>query len=88
MWRATVLTLFPEMFPGPLGVSHFKLTRAVFGRERAVALHGERIFGEGPQFYCAAHAMCGADPGDADVGRHRPVALTSWRRQRQQPRQR
>src|SRR5438552_18240145 len=21
MWRATVLTLFPEMFPGPLGVS-------------------------------------------------------------------
>src|SRR3954453_1993825 len=21
MWRATVLTLFPEMFPGPLGMS-------------------------------------------------------------------
>ena len=21
MWRATVLTLFPEMFPGPLGLS-------------------------------------------------------------------
>ena len=21
MWRASVLTLFPEMFPGPLGVS-------------------------------------------------------------------
>ena len=21
MWHATVLTLFPEMFPGPLGVS-------------------------------------------------------------------
>src|SRR5580692_9465524 len=21
LWRATVLTLFPEMFPGPLGVS-------------------------------------------------------------------
>src|SRR5947199_7166352 len=21
MWRATVLTIFPEMFPGPLGVS-------------------------------------------------------------------
>src|SRR6201987_5244536 len=21
MWRATVLTLFPDMFPGPLGVS-------------------------------------------------------------------
>ena len=20
MWRATVLTLFPEMFPGPLGI--------------------------------------------------------------------
>ena len=20
MWRATVLTIFPEMFPGPLGV--------------------------------------------------------------------
>src|SRR3954469_425899 len=22
MWRATVLTIFPEMFPGPLGLSH------------------------------------------------------------------
>ena len=21
MWRASVLTIFPEMFPGPLGVS-------------------------------------------------------------------
>ena len=21
MWRATILTLFPEMFPGPLGLS-------------------------------------------------------------------
>ena len=21
MWRATVLTIFPEMFPGPLGLS-------------------------------------------------------------------
>ncbi len=21
MWRATILTLFPEMFPGPLGIS-------------------------------------------------------------------
>ncbi|MGH6822495.1 MAG: tRNA (guanosine(37)-N1)-methyltransferase TrmD, partial [Methylocella sp.] len=21
MWRATVFTLFPEMFPGPLGLS-------------------------------------------------------------------
>ncbi|MGB7966023.1 MAG: tRNA (guanosine(37)-N1)-methyltransferase TrmD, partial [Methylocella sp.] len=21
MWRATVFTLFPEMFPGPLGIS-------------------------------------------------------------------
>ena len=21
MWRATVLTIFPEMFPGPLGAS-------------------------------------------------------------------
>jgi tRNA (guanine37-N1)-methyltransferase len=21
MWRATILTIFPEMFPGPLGAS-------------------------------------------------------------------
>ena len=38
IWRATVLTLFPEMFPGPLGVS-------LAGRALAVGLWSAVIAG-------------------------------------------
>jgi len=38
---------------------------------QAIGQHGKRISGEGPQLDRAAHAMRGADPGDADVPRHR-----------------
>ncbi|MDJ1159717.1 tRNA (guanosine(37)-N1)-methyltransferase TrmD [Chelatococcus sp. SYSU_G07232] len=43
-WRATVLTLYPEMFPGPLGVSLSgdALARAVWALEmRNIRDHGE-----------------------------------------------
>ena len=43
MWRATVLTLFPEMFPGPLGLSLAgeALGRGVWGIEAAdIRRHG------------------------------------------------
>jgi hypothetical protein len=31
-WRVTVLTLFPEMFPGPLGLSLAAALARAFGR--------------------------------------------------------
>lgn len=43
MWRATLLTLFPEMFPGPLGLSLAgdALTRGVWALEtRQIREHG------------------------------------------------
>ena len=44
--------------------------RAVLGGKRAIAQHRERVFGKRPQPHLAAHAMRGADPGDADLRRH------------------
>ena len=43
MWRATVFTLFPEMFPGPLGLSLAgeALTRGLWSLEvRDIRAHG------------------------------------------------
>ena len=37
-----------QMAVGLAGGRDFKLARAVFGRERSVPLHGQRVFGEGP----------------------------------------
>src|ERR1700754_5197896 len=48
------------------GGRNFELARAVLGRERAVTLHGERVLGKRPQFYGAAHAVCGSDSRAAD----------------------
>src|ERR1700726_1050879 len=48
-----------------------KGTRAVLGHQRSVSLHRQRVFGKSPELYRAAHAMRGADPGDADLCRHR-----------------
>src|ERR1700761_8102498 len=56
-------------------VRHFERARAVLGCERTVARHRERILGEGPQLDGSAHAMRGADPGDADLRGHRGAPL-------------
>jgi tRNA (guanine37-N1)-methyltransferase len=43
MWRATIFTLFPEMFPGPLGVSLAgeALARGLWSLEvRDIRAHG------------------------------------------------
>src|SRR4051812_31738245 len=50
---------------------NFERSCAVPGHQRPVGLHRERIFRERPQLYRAAHAMRGADSGDADLCRHR-----------------
>ena len=44
-WRASVLTLFPEMFPGPLGVS--LVGQALAAGMWSLALHQIRDFGIG-----------------------------------------
>jgi len=71
MWRATVLTLFPEMFPGPLGLSLAgdALSRDVWsltthqireqgmGRHRAV---DDTPAGGGPGMVMRADVLCAA----------------------------
>jgi tRNA (guanine37-N1)-methyltransferase len=71
MWRATVLTLFPEMFPGPLGLSLAgdALMRGVWalsthqirdhgiGRHRAV---DDTPAGGGPGMVMRADVLCAA----------------------------
>jgi len=71
MWRATILTLFPEMFPGPLGLSLAgdALSRGVWrletrqirdngiGRHRAV---DDTPAGGGPGMVMRADVLCAA----------------------------
>src|SRR5579871_3988449 len=59
-----------EITLGLARARHLKMPRAVLARQEAIVLHRQRIFGEGPKFYRAAHTMGGADPGDADVRGH------------------
>src|SRR5258707_15481528 len=56
-------------------VRHLELTRAVLCHEPPVALHGQRVFRERPKLHRTAHAMRGADPGDANLRRrHQPAS--------------
>jgi len=45
MWRASVLTLFPEMFPGPLGVS--LIGKALLEKKWSLDAHDIRAHGRG-----------------------------------------
>ena len=71
MWRATILTLFPEMFPGPLGLSLAgdALSRGVWGLEtRQIREHGigrhravdDTPAGGGPGMVMRADVLCAA----------------------------
>src|ERR1700730_11448800 len=89
IWRATVLTLFPEMFPGPLGVSLAgkALSSGVWGLEardvRASATDRHRSVddtpaGGGPGMVLRADVL--ADAIDAaDISPDRPRLLMSPR---------
>ena len=62
MWRATIFTLFPEMFPGPLGVS---LSGEALSREH---------LGHGRRAISARMALAGIEPSTI----HRPGAAPAW----------
>lgn len=90
MWRATILTLFPEMFPGPLGLSLAgdALARGVWeletkqirehgiGRHRAV---DDTPAGGGPGMVMRADVLAAAIDAAAPEGDARPRLLTSPR---------
>src|SRR5438445_1813114 len=88
-WRATVLTLFPDMFPGPLGVSLAgrALASGLWELEardiRASALDRHRSVddtpaGGGPGMVLRADVLAAAIDA-ADFGRDRPRLLMSPR---------
>ncbi|PPD45054.1 MAG: tRNA (guanosine(37)-N1)-methyltransferase TrmD [Methylocystis sp.] len=90
MWRATILTLFPEMFPGPLGLSLAgdALARGVWrietkqirehglGRHRAV---DDTPAGGGPGMVMRADVLAAAIDAAAPEGDSRPRLLMSPR---------
>lgn len=90
MWRATVFTLFPEMFPGPLGASLAgeALARGVWGLEvRDIRAHGlgrhravdDTPAGGGPGMVMRADVLAAALDAALDPGDSRPRLLLSPR---------
>jgi tRNA (guanine37-N1)-methyltransferase len=90
MWRATVFTLFPEMFPGPLGVSLAgeALARKVWSLEtrdiRAQGLGCHRAVddtpaGGGPGMVIRADVLAASLDTGLDEGDSRPRLLLSPR---------
>lgn len=89
MWRATVLTLFPEMFPGPLGISLAgkALASGVWGleardiRDAATDKHrsvDDTPAGGGPGMVLRADVLAAAIDA-ANIGPDRPRLLMSPR---------
>jgi tRNA (guanine37-N1)-methyltransferase len=90
MWRATLLTLFPEMFPGPLGLSLAgdALARGVWALEtRQIREHGigrhravdDTPAGGGPGMVMRADVLAAAIDAAAPADDHRPRLLMSPR---------
>jgi tRNA (guanine37-N1)-methyltransferase len=90
MWRATILTLFPEMFPGPLGLSLAgdALARGVWELEtRQIREHGlgrhravdDTPAGGGPGMVMRADVLCAAIDASAPSDDLRPRLLMSPR---------
>jgi tRNA (guanine37-N1)-methyltransferase len=90
MWRATVFTLFPEMFPGPLGISLSGegLARQLWGIEiRDIRVHGQGRHravddtpaGGGPGMVIRADVLAASLDAGLDEGDRRPRVLLSPR---------
>lgn len=89
MWRATVLTLFPEMFPGPLGISLAgrALTSGIWALEARDIRHAatdrhrsvdDTPAGGGPGMVLRADVLAAAIDA-ADISPDRPRLLMSPR---------
>jgi tRNA (guanine37-N1)-methyltransferase len=85
MWRATIFTLLPEMFPGPLGAS---LAGGVFAiethniREQGIGRHravDDTPAGGGPGMVIRADVLAGALDARLDAADPRPRLLLSPR---------
>ncbi len=90
MWRATILTLFPEMFPGPLGLSLAgdALARGVWALEtRQIREHGlgrhravdDTPAGGGPGMVMRADVLAAAIDAAQEQNDPRPRLLMSPR---------
>jgi tRNA (guanine37-N1)-methyltransferase len=90
MWRATVFTLFPEMFPGPLGISLSgeALSRGLWNIEiRDIRAHGQGRHravddtpaGGGPGMVIRADVLGASLDAGLDEGDSRPRVLLSPR---------
>src|SRR5437868_11860085 len=90
MWRATVFTLFPEMFPGPLGISLSgeALARELWSIEiRDIRAHGRGRHravdgtpaGGGPGMVIRADVLAASLDAGLDEGERRPRLLLSPR---------
>jgi tRNA (guanine37-N1)-methyltransferase len=90
MWRATVFTLFPEMFPGPLGLSLSGegLARELWRIEiRDIRAHGQGRHravddtpaGGGPGMVIRADVLAASLDAGLDEGDRRPRVLLSPR---------
>jgi tRNA (guanine37-N1)-methyltransferase len=90
MWRATVFTLFPEMFPGPLGISLSGegLAREIWRLEiRDIRAHGkgrhravdDTPAGGGPGMVMRADVLAASLDAGLDKGDKRPRVLLSPR---------
>lgn len=90
MWRATLLTLYPEMFPGPLGVSLSgeALARGIWSLEaRNIRDHGrgrhravdDTPAGGGPGMVIRADVLAEAIDAASEPGDARPRLLMSPR---------
>jgi tRNA (guanine37-N1)-methyltransferase len=90
MWRATILTLFPEMFPGPLGLSLAgdALARGVWGlemrqiREQGIGRHravDDTPAGGGPGMVMRADVLAAAIDAASSEDDPRPRLLMSPR---------
>jgi len=90
MWRATVFTLFPDMFPGPLGISLSGegLARELWNVEiRDIRAHGQGRHravddtpaGGGPGMVIRADVLAASLDAGLDEGDRRPRLLLSPR---------
>ena len=90
MWRATVFTLFPEMFPGPLGISLSgeALARELWSIEiRDIRAHGrgrhravdDTPAGGGPGMVIRADVLAASLDAGLDESERRPRLLLSPR---------